>query len=153
MAGVAVYIGHEGRRPWSLVVRRSAAGLTSIIGSILLSACVTPAKEFPFPYQGEFGQEQTFTGELALSFERQSFDECWLDFRGSAGADLGRLAPSPALADDRGVYSAHVTLIGRRRNVINGTRDTLLGQGFGHLRMYPCLIEATSITAARLRAR
>ena len=46
-------------------------------------------------------------------------------------------------------YGADVTLTGRRRTVVNIAGNDLMGQGFGHLGMYPCLIEATRITAAR----
>jgi hypothetical protein len=55
------------------VIAASAAALT-------LTACAT-APEPVFTHQGEFGPEQTFSGELGLGFERQSFDECWLDFK------------------------------------------------------------------------
>ena len=47
------------------------------------------------PGQGPFGPEQSFTGRLHLGFERQSFDDCWLDFRGSAMADLGDSRRAP----------------------------------------------------------
>jgi hypothetical protein len=117
----------------------------------MTSSCVTAQPEPVFPSQGEFGAVETFIGVLRLSFERQSFNECYLEFRGSAGADLARLAPSPAIGDQQGVYAADVTLIGRRRNVINAPAEGLMGVGFGHLGMYPCLIEATQITEARLR--
>jgi hypothetical protein len=115
----------------------------------LVASCATVPPEPLFPAQGPFGPEQGFTGRLRLGFERQSFDECWLDFRGSAMADLGRLAPSPALADQTASYGAEVTLTGRRRIMVNVAGSDLMGQGFGHLGMYPCLIEATRITAAR----
>ena len=121
--------------------------MAASLGSV--AACVGPP-EPNFPYQGEFGPERSFTGQLQLSFERQSFDECYLQFRGSAMADLARLAPSPALSDQQASYSAEVTLVGRRRNVVNATRDGVMGHGFGHLGMYPCLIETTRIIAARI---
>ena len=117
----------------------------------LAAGCVTAPPAPVFPSQGEFGPERSFTGHLRLGFERQSFDECWLDFRGSAMRDLGRLAPSPALADQTAPYGAEVTLTGRRRDMINAAGNDFMGQGFGHLGMYPCLIEATAITAARMR--
>jgi hypothetical protein len=69
----------------------------------------------------------------------------------SAFADLGRQAPSPALNDQRATYSAEVTLVGRRSDMVNMGEDALDGRGFGHLGMYPCLVEATRITAASLR--
>jgi hypothetical protein len=92
---------------------RTQAGATAAI-VLLLSACVAVPLE-PIFTKGEFGMEQTFTGVLRLSFERQSFNECYLDFTGSAVADLGRLAPSLALNDHRAFYSADITLVGRRR--------------------------------------
>lgn len=122
-----------------------------VASALLVAGCTTVPPEPLFPSQGEFGPEQSFTGLLRLGFERQSFDECWLDFRGSAMADLGRLAPSPALADQMASYSADVTLTGRRRAMVNVAGNDWMGQGFGHLGMYPCLIEATRITAARMR--
>jgi hypothetical protein len=121
---------------------------TAALATLALGACAT-APEPAFPYQGGFGSEQTFTGELRLGFERQSFNECYLEFRGSAMADLGRLAPSPALNDQRAPYATQVTLVGRRRSLINMGQEGPSGQGFGHLGMYPCLIEASRITAAR----
>jgi hypothetical protein len=117
----------------------------------LLAGCATRALPPLIPQQGDFGTEQSFSGVLALGFERQSLDGCWLEFAGSAQTDLQRLAPSPAMADSLAPYSADVTLIGRRRAVINVTGDDLGGQGFGHLSMYPCLIEATRVSAAHLR--
>lgn len=114
---------------------------------ILFSAgCATVP---PAPGQGEFGPEQRFTGALRLGFERQSLNECWLELGGSAWADLTRLAPSPALADQQATYAAEVTLVGRRRAMVNFASDDLMGQGFGHLGSYPCLIEASQILAAR----
>lgn len=130
-------------------MRHGSAAL--LLPILLMVGCATPPPAPVLPSQGEFGAEQSFTGVLVLSFERQSFNGCWLDFRGSAGSDLGRLAPSPALADPQAFYSADVTLIGRRRNMVDVTGDDYRGQGFGHLGMYPCLIEATRITAARRR--
>jgi hypothetical protein len=118
---------------------------------LLMAGCTTPPPAPVFPSQGPFGAEQSFTGVLRLGFERMSFDECWLDPKGSAFADLARLAPSPALTDQRAFYSADVTLTGRRRNMVDVTGDNYRGQGFGHLGMYPCLIEAVRITAARTR--
>lgn len=127
---------------------RSAALLLPIL---LMAGCAAPPRPPLFPSQGPFGAERSFTGVLRLGFERMSFDECWLDPKGSAFADLARLAPSPALADQRAYYSADVTLTGRRRDMINVTGNDFMGQGFGHLGMYPCLIEAVRITAARTR--
>lgn len=125
-----------------------ARALGVITAALVLGGCVTAPD---FPRQGEFGPEQSFTGDLRLGFERQSFDQCWLDLANTAWADLGRLAPSPALADQRAVYAARVTLVGRRRNMINGDFEGTVGLGFGHLGMYPCLVQATRITAAQLR--
>ena len=130
-------------------MRHGSAAL--LLPILLMAGCATPPPAPLFPRQGEFGAEQSFTGVLVLSFERQSFEECWLDFRGSAGSDLTRLAPSPALADQQAAYVADVTLTGRRRNMVDVTGDDYRGQGFGHLGMYPCLIEAVRITAARTR--
>ncbi len=104
-----------------------------------------------FPSQGPFGPERSYTGVLGLGFERQSFDNCWLDFRGSSLADLEALAPSPALRDQHASYAADVTLIGRRRDVVDAADGDAQGAGFGHLGMYSCLIEATRIIAARAR--
>ena len=116
---------------------------------MLLAGCATPP---PPPYvQGAFGPVQNFTGIVRLGFERQSFNECWLDFHGSSMAELGRLAPSPALADPQASYAADATLTGRRRDMINVPGGDLMGRGYGHLGMYPCLIEATRITAAQVR--
>lgn len=120
--------------------------------SVLVAGCAATPPEPPLiPEQGPFGAEQSFTGVLALGLERQSFNDCWLEFRGSAQADLARLAPSPALADERAGYAADVTLTGRRREMRNLGDRQLSGEGFGHLGMYPCLIEATAISAARIR--
>ncbi len=124
--------------------------ITSALLAILLVAGCETVPPAPF-VQSEFGPEQSFTGLLRLGFEQQSFDECWLDFRGSAMTDLSRLAPSPALADQTAPYGAEVTLTGRRRTMVNVPGDDLMGRGFGHLGQYPCLIEATRITAARMR--
>jgi hypothetical protein len=126
----------------------SAAFLLPIL---LIAGCATPPAAPLFPRQGEFGAERSFTGVLRLGFERMSLDQCWLDPTGSAFADLARLAPSPALADQQASYSADVTLTGRRRDMVDVTGDNYQGQGFGHLGMYPCLIEAVRITAARMR--
>ena len=131
------------------MMMRGAAAL--LLPILLMAGCAAPPSPPLFPRQGPFGAEQSFTGVLVLSFERQSFDGCWLDFSGSAQSDLGSLAPSPALADQRAFYSADVTLTGRRRNMVDVTGDNYQGQGFGHLGMYPCLIEAVRITAARTR--
>jgi hypothetical protein len=121
---------------------------TAVSVSLLLSACASMP---PQPaHQGGFGREQTLSGTLRLGFERQSFNDCWLDFRGTAMADLGRLAPSPALNDEQAPYSAEVTLVGRRRDMVNMGQEGPSGQGFGHLGMYPCLVEATRVTAAHL---
>jgi hypothetical protein len=118
----------------------------------LLAGCVHPPEPPLPPHQGPFGAEQTFTGVLRLGFERQSFDECWLDLTNTASNDLYRLAPSPALADSQASYSADVTLVGRRRNVENGEPEPGYNSvGFGHMGAYPCEIQATRITAARQR--
>jgi hypothetical protein len=124
--------------------------LTLLLPTLLTAGCATPPAPL-VPSQGAFGAERSFTGILRLGFERQSFDQCWLDMRDSAFSDLARLAPSPALADQTAAYSADVTLIGRRRDMVNVTGNDLAGQGFGHLGMYPCLIEAVRIIAARTR--
>lgn len=116
--------------------------------SLAIFGCATPPQE-PL-HQGVFGPIQSLTGELRFGFERQSFDACWLDLSESAMAELARLAPSPALNDERAPYSAFATLAGRRRNLVNMTRNGPEGQGFGHLGSYPCLIEASQVTAARL---
>lgn len=121
------------------------------LASLALAGCATPPQPPLMPQQGPFGAEQSLTGVLALGFERQSFNDCWLEFRGSAQADLSRLAPSPALADPEAAYVADVTLTGRRRVMINAAGHDVRGQSFGHLGMYPCLIEATRVTAARQR--
>lgn len=118
----------------------------ALLSMSLVASCATVPQP---PGQGPFGPEQSFTGRLHLGIERQSLDDCWLDFRGSAMADLGRLAPSPALADPTAPYGAEVTLVGRRRAMVNLAGSDLMGQGFGHLGVYPCLIEATRIIAAR----
>jgi hypothetical protein len=122
-----------------------------LLSCFLLAGCATPPAPPLMPEQGPLGSEQSFTGVLALGFERQSFNDCWLEFRGSAQADLARLAPSPALADEQAFYAAEVTLVGRRREMINVGSHDVRGQGFGHLGMYPCLIEASRIVAARVR--
>jgi hypothetical protein len=127
-------------------VKRLACALALLASS----GCETVPPEPLFPQQTEFGPEQTFTGTLVMSFERQSFDGCWLDFRENSLSELSALAPSPALADQQAYYSAQVTLIGRKRGMINVTEDGNFGQGYGHLGMYQCLIEARRITAARL---
>ena len=101
--------------------------------------------------QGAFGPEQRFTGIVRLGFERQSFNECWLDFGGSSMAELARLAPSPAFMDPQASYAADATLIGRRRDMLNVPGGDLMGRGYGHLGMYPCLIEATRVMAAQVR--
>jgi hypothetical protein len=123
----------------------------SLLSSILLAGCATPPAPPLLPEQGPFGAEQRFTGVLALGLERQSFNDCWLEFSGSAQADLARLAPGPVLADERASYAADVTLVGRRREMINVGSHDVIGQSFGHLGMYPCLIEANRIVAARVR--
>lgn len=123
----------------------------ALLPFLLLAGCATPPQPPQLPQQGPFGPESSFTGVLALGFERQSFNNCWLELRGTAQADLARLAPSPALADERAAYAADVTLTGRRRELLNPEARDASGQGFGHLGMYPCLIEATRITAARAR--
>jgi hypothetical protein len=115
------------------------------------SACATVPPAPVFPSQGPFGPEQSFTGVLALGFEHQSFDGCWLSFKDSAVSDLARLAPSPALTDQTASYIADVTLVGRRRDVLDATDGNLGEAGFGHLGMYSCLVEAARITAARAR--
>jgi hypothetical protein len=125
--------------------------LVLVLPILLTTGCATPPAAPVFPSQGAFGAERSFTGIVRFGFERMSFDECWLDFRGSALSDLARLAPSPALADQMAAYSADVTLTGRRRDMVNVTGNNFMGQGFGHLGMYPCLIEAVRITAARTR--
>ena len=130
---------------------RAQCGAWSLLVSAMLAGCATPPPQPRIPQQGPFGAEQSFTGILAFGFERQSFNNCWLELRGSAPADLERLAPSPALADERAPYAADVTLVGRRREVLNVDGQDVGGQGFGHLGMYPCLIEASQITAARVR--
>ena len=130
-------------------MRHGSAAL--LLPILLIAGCASPPPAPLYPRQGAFGAEQSFTGVLVLSFERQSFEECWLDLHGSAGSDLARLAPSPALADQRAAYVADVTLTGRRRNMVDVTDGNFRGQGFGHLGMYPCLIEAVRITAARVQ--
>ena len=120
--------------------------LPLLLPTLLMAGCATVP---PAPGQGEFGPERQFAGTLRLGFERQSLNECWLDLTGSAWSDLSRLAPSPALADQRATYAAEVTLVGRRRDVVNVPAEYLMGQGFGHLRSYPCLVEASRILAAR----
>jgi hypothetical protein len=125
--------------------------LPLLLPILLTAGCATPPPAPVVPSQGEFGAERSFTGTLRLGFERQSFNQCWLDLAGSAWSDLARLAPSPALADQMAAYSAEVTLVGRRRDMINATGDNFGGQGFGHLGMYPCLVEAVRIIAAHAR--
>jgi hypothetical protein len=122
-----------------------------IFPALPLAACATPPAPPLLPQQGPFGPEQSFTGTLVLGFERQSLDQCWLDLAGSAQADLRRLAPSPALADSQAAYAAEVTLTGRRRDMLDVEGRDVRGASFGHLGMYPCLVEATRITAAHLR--
>ena len=109
-----------------------------------------PPPAYVEPHQSAFGPEQTMTGTLVLGFERQSFDYCWLDFTGTAMADLARLAPSPALHSQSARYSAEVTLVGREQHMIAAPGNPPPPIGFGHLRQYPCLIEARQIIAARL---
>jgi hypothetical protein len=124
----------------------------TIFHILLASAGCATAPPVPvLPSQGPFGPEQSFTGVLGLGFERQSFDGCWLSFKDSAFSDLARLAPSPALTDQTASYVAEVTLVGRRRDVLDATDGNLGEAGFGHLGMYPCLVEAARITAARAR--
>jgi hypothetical protein len=123
----------------------------AMVPILLLAGCAMPPAPPLLPEQGPFGAERSFTGTLVLSFERQSFNGCWLEFSGSSQADLARLAPSPALADAQAAYAAEVTLTGRRREMINAEGHDVRGQSFGHLGMYPCLIEVTGISAARLR--
>lgn len=130
-------------------MRHRSASL--VLPILLTAACASPPPAPVFPSQGPFGAERSFTGVLRLGFERMSLDECWLDPAGTAFSDLARLAPSPALADQQASYSADVTLTGRRRDMLNVTGSDYQGQGFGHLGMYPCLIEAVRITAARTR--
>jgi hypothetical protein len=132
-------------------VMRAKISTLSLFLSAMLTGCATPPQPPLMAQQGPFGAEQNFTGILALGFERQSFNNCWLDLFGTAQTDLARLAPSPALADQRAPYAAEVTLVGRRRDMLNVEGQDVGGQGFGHLGMYPCLIEATRITAARIR--
>ena len=109
-----------------------------------------PPSAYVEPRQSAFGPEQTMTGTLVLGFERQSFNHCWLDFTGTAMADLGRLAPSPALHSQTAPYSAEVTLVGREQHMIAAPGNPPPPIGFGHLSQYPCLIEARRIIAARL---
>ena len=109
-----------------------------------------PLPAYVEPRPSEFGPEQTLTGTLVLGFERQSLNYCWLDFTGTALADLTRLAPSPALNSQTAPYSAEVTLVGRERHMIVAQGYPPPPIGFGHLSQYPCLIEARQITAARL---
>ncbi|TMJ19204.1 MAG: hypothetical protein E6G92_05220 [Alphaproteobacteria bacterium] len=133
------------------------ARLVLCVLAALPAACAPappPAPPPPLPYveprPSGFGPERTFTGTLVLGFERQSLDHCWLDFTGTAVADLTRLAPSPALDSQTAPYSAEVTLVGRERHMIVAQGYPPPPVGFGHLSQYPCLIEARQIIAARL---
>lgn len=129
----------------------SARCLKLALLSVLLAGCATAPAPPLVPERGPFGPEQSFTGILALGIERESFDDCWLEFRGSSRADLARLAPSPALANTMAFYAADVTLAGRRRDMLNLGSHDIQGRGFGHLGIYPCLIETTRIIAAHAR--
>lgn len=129
--------------------------LACAIALLTATACETLPPEALIPQQTDFGPERSFTGVVGFGLERQSFDDCWLDLSVEARADLARLAPSPALADERMVYAADVTLIGRRRSMINMEYDTgtslPFGPGYGHLGLYECEVKAARILSARLR--
>ena len=123
-----------------------------IAAAIFACGCTSiPPPEPPaFPSQTEFGPEQTFTGRLVMSFERQSFDGCWLNFGAGALGQLAALAPSPALASQSGHYSANVTLVGQRRGMLNVGSQGPMPYGYGHMGAYECEIKARRIVSARL---
>lgn len=116
-----------------------------VLVSALLEGCFA---EQPAPQRGLFQAEQRYSGTLRLGPGRQSLDECWLELKGNAWADLISLA-SPTQSEPGGYFTARVTLIGRRRGIINGNADSSVDLGFGRLNSYPCLIEAVRIDAVQ----
>ncbi|HEX8364127.1 MAG TPA: hypothetical protein VF603_02450 [Allosphingosinicella sp.] len=91
-----------------------------------------------------YGPETRFSGTLIAGFEIASFNGCWFSITPEASADFDRLVPAADPPQDRSPAQFHLEIIGRRT-----LGENMPPEGYGHLGMWSCQIEASRILVAR----
>ncbi|HEX8653828.1 MAG TPA: hypothetical protein VF693_01210 [Allosphingosinicella sp.] len=109
-------------------------------GALLLgtSGCAQVQPEGP-----GYGPEARISGTLIAGFELANFNGCWFTITPKASDDFDRLVPAADRPEDRAAARFYLEIIGRR------TLGEMPPEGYGHLGMSSCQIEASRILVAR----
>lgn len=134
-------------QPAAASMRRTQPGglagkLSSLFCGALLLGCSGGAQGQP---EGpRYGPEMRFSGMLITAFEMANFNGCWFSITPQASADFDRLVPAADPPADRQENRFYLEILGRRT-----LGENTPPEGYGHLGMWSCEIEASRILVAR----